>query len=144
MCSSDLLNATNIQENLNAESFTASGRILSTFKPNKKTDLQITYSYRPKMKVTQGYMKDMQMMSVAASRKLLKDKAVISIRLSDPFNVQRFGFEFSDPLYMQDFTRKRQSRTLNFSFTYRFGELKDRDQQQRMREQRQQEMDFEG
>jgi hypothetical protein len=44
---------------------------------------------------------------------------------------------------MQDFVRKRQSRILTISFTYRFGELRDRDQM-RMRERPRDEVDFEG
>ncbi|MFZ9942932.1 MAG: outer membrane beta-barrel protein, partial [Bacteroidia bacterium] len=79
----------------------------------------------------------------AASRKILKDKGVISVRLTDPFDVQRFGFEFEDVTYIQDFTRKRESRFVTLSFTYRFGELRDRDQQ-RMRDRSREDMDFEG
>ena len=139
----NMISAKNLQEDLNSESWTASGRVFSTFKPFKNTDLQITYFYRPRMRVTQGTMKDMQMLTIAASRKILKDKGVVSVRVSDPFNVQRFGFEFEDVTYSQDFTRKRQSRFVTLSFTYRFGELRDRDQQ-RMRDRSREDMDFEG
>jgi outer membrane receptor protein involved in Fe transport len=139
----NMLSAKNLQEDLSSESWTASGRVFTTFKPFKNTDLQVTYFYRPRMKVTQGTMKDMQMLTIAASRKVLKEKGVVSVRLSDPFNTQRFGFEFEDVTYSQDFTRKRQSRFLTFSFTYRFGELRDRDQQ-RMRDRSRDDMDMEG
>ena len=139
----NMLATKDAQGNLSSESWTASGRIFTTFKPFKNTDLQITYFYRPRMKVTQGTMKDMQMLTIAASRKILKDKGVISVRLTDPFDVQRFGFEFEDVTYIQDFTRKRESRFVTLSFTYRFGELRDRDQQ-RMRDRSREDMDFEG
>lgn len=139
----NMLATKDAQGNLSSESWTASGRIFTTFKPFKNTDLQFTYFYRPRMKVTQGTMKDMQMLTIAASRKILKDKGVVSVRVSDPFNVQRFGFEFEDVTYIQDFTRKRQSRFVTVSFTYKFGELRDRDQQ-RMRDRSREDMDFEG
>jgi outer membrane receptor protein involved in Fe transport len=139
----NMISAANLQDDLSSESWTASGRVMSTFKPFKNTDLQISYFYRPRMKVTQGTMKDMQMLSIAASRKVIKDKGVLSVRVSDPFNVQRFGFEFDDATYIQDFTRKRQSRFVTLSFTYRFGELRDREQQ-RMRDRSREDMDFDG
>jgi outer membrane receptor protein involved in Fe transport len=139
----NMLATKDAQGNLSSESWTASGRIFTTFKPFKNTDLQITYFYRPRMKVTQGTMKDMQMLTIAASRKILKDKGVISVRVTDPFDVQRFGFEFEDVTYIQDFTRKRESRFVTLSFTYRFGELRDRDQQ-RMRDRSREDMDFDG
>ncbi|MFM7766357.1 MAG: TonB-dependent receptor domain-containing protein, partial [Bacteroidota bacterium] len=139
----NMLSAKNLQEDLSSESWTASGRVFTTFKPFKYTDLQITYFYRPRMKVTQGTMKDMQMLTIAASRKVLKEKGVVSVRVSDPFNIQRFGFEFEDVTYFQDFTRKRQSRFVTVSFSYRFGELRDREQQ-RMRDRSREDMDMEG
>jgi len=138
------LDATNLEDNLSSASFSISGRVFTTFKLPFKTDLQLTYFYRAPMKLPQGTMKDMQMMSVALSKKVLKDKGTVSARLSDPFNVQRFGFEFEGDDYYQDFTRKRQSRILTLSFTYRFGELRDRDQRQRRENGPREEMDFEG
>ncbi len=125
------LDASNLEAGLNSSSLSASGRAFTTFKLPYKTELQLSYFYRAPMTVTQGKMKDMQMMTIAASKKVLKDKGVISVRLSDPFNTQRFGFQFTGDNYYQDFTRKRESRILNIAFTYRFGELKDRDARQR-------------
>jgi hypothetical protein len=121
------IDASNIEEDLNSSAYSVSGRIFTTFKLPYNFDLQLSYFYRAPMKVTQGTMKDMQNATIAASKKILKDKGVITVRLSDPFDIQRFGFEFESPQYYQDFTRRRQVRTLNVAFTYRFGELKDRD-----------------
>ncbi|MBL0339655.1 MAG: TonB-dependent receptor [Bacteroidetes bacterium] len=140
----NVLDATNLEANLNSSSFAISGRIFTTIKFPYKTELQFTYFYRAPMKVTQGTMKDMQMMTIAVTKKVLKDKGTVSARLSDPFDVQRFGFEFEGTNYYQNFTRKRQSRILTISFTYRFGELKDRDSRQRRDPGPRDDMDFEG
>jgi iron complex outermembrane recepter protein len=128
------LDASNLEDNLNSSAWAASGRVFTTFKLPYSTDLQLTYFYRPRMKLTQGTMKDMQMFTIAASKRVLKEKGTVSVRLADPFNSQRFGFEFEDDLYIQDFTRKRQSRILTLSFTYRFGELRDRDNNRQRRD----------
>ncbi len=119
------IDASNLQDDLNSESFSASGRIFTTFKLPYKLELQLSYFYRAPMKVTQGTMKDMQMATIALSKKVLKDKGVITFRVADPLDIQRFGFEFEDETYKQDFTRRRSQRTFTLGFTYRFGELKD-------------------
>ncbi len=121
------LDASNLEENLNSSSFAISSRIFTTIKLPYNSEFQLTYSFRAPMKVTQGTMKDMQMMNIALSKKVLKDRGAVSVRLSDPFNVQRFGFEFEADNYYQDITRKRQSRLVTVAFTYRFGELKSKD-----------------
>jgi len=140
------IDATNLQPELSSASFAFSGRLLSTFKLPYATELQLTYFYRAPMNVPQGKMQDMQMFTIAASKKVLKEKGLITVRLSDPFNTQRFSMEFREPLYYQEFTRKRESRILNIGFTYRFGELKDRDQRRQRNNQNNEmqrdEMDF--
>lgn len=137
------VDATNLESDLSSASLAASGRIFTTFKLPYKTELQLTYFYRAPVDVPQGTMKDMQMATIALSKKVLKDKGVISARLSDPFDVQRFGFEFENESSMQNFTRKRQSRILTLSFTYRFGELRDRDNVRQRRDNQQgEDMDF--
>lgn len=128
------LDASNLESDLNSSAWAGSARAFTTFKLPYSTDLQLTYFYRPRMKLTQGTMKDMQMFTIAASKRVLKDKGTVSLRLSDPFNSQRFGFEFEDDFYIQDFTRKRESRIVTLSFTYRFGELRDRDSSRQRRE----------
>lgn len=134
--------ASNIQEDLSSSSFAASGRVFTTFKLPYKTEFQLTYSYRAPMEVSQGTMKEMQMMNVALSKKVLKDKGTVSVRVSDPFNFQQFGFEFEGEDYYQDFTRKRQSQIVTVAFAYRFGELKDRDSRQRPEQAPREEMDM--
>jgi outer membrane receptor protein involved in Fe transport len=125
------LDASNLEDDLNSSAWAGSARAFTTFKLPYKTDLQLTYFYRPPMKLTQGTMKDMQMLTIAASIRVLKDKGTVSLRIADPFNTQRWGFEFEDELYIQDFTRKRESRIVTLSFTYRFGELRDSSRQRR-------------
>lgn len=137
------IDATNLESDLSSASLAASGRIFTTFKLPYKTELQLTYFYRAPVKVPQGTMKDMQFSSIALSKKILNDKGVISARLSDPFDVQRFGFDFKNEFNSQEFTRKRQSRILTLSFTYRFGELRDRDNNRQRRDGQQgEDMDF--
>ncbi len=123
--------ASNIQEDLSSSAFAASGRVFTTIKLPYKTEFQLNYSYRAPLKVSQGTMKQMQFLNLALSKKVLKDKGTASVRVSDPFNFQQFGFEFEGQDYYQDLTRKRQSQIVTVAFSYRFGELKDRDSRQK-------------
>jgi hypothetical protein len=139
------LDATNLEDNLSSESYSISGREFTTFMLPYKSEVQLSYYYRAPLKLPQGTMKNMQHTSLAVSKKVMKDKGTVSARLSDPLNVQRFGFEFEGDNYYQDFTRKRQSRIFTLSLTFRFGELRDRENGRQRREQiPREDMDFEG
>jgi outer membrane receptor protein involved in Fe transport len=135
------VDATNLQQDLASTSFSLSGRIFTSFRLPYNTELQLSYFYRAPVKLPQGTMKDMQNFTIAATRKILKDKAIITLKVTDPFNVQRFGFEYNDTFYIQDITRKRESRFITIGFTYRFGELKDRERTRKEQPSRE-EMEF--
>ncbi|MDQ3049322.1 MAG: TonB-dependent receptor [Bacteroidota bacterium] len=121
------IDASNIEADLGSSDIAISARIFTTFKLPYQSDLQITYFYRAPFEVPQGSMKDMQMASIALSKKLLKDKLTATLRVSDPFDTQRFGINLDGPGYTQDFIRRRDTRTFTFALNWRFGELRDRD-----------------
>jgi hypothetical protein len=72
-------------------------------------------------------MQDMQNTNFAISKKLLKDKMTATFRVSDPFNTQRFAFDLEGENYIQDISRRRDTRTFTLGLTWRFGELKTND-----------------
>jgi outer membrane cobalamin receptor len=127
----NILDAANLEQDLGSNDISMSGRIFTTFKMPYSTELQISYSYRAPFEVPQGEMKDMQMMNLAASKKVFKDRGTITFRVSDPLNISRFGISLEDPLYTQDISRRRDNTTFTLGFTYRFGELKEQKQRDR-------------
>ncbi len=125
------IDASNLEANLKSSDIAISSRILTSIKLPYQFDFQLTYSYRAPFETPQGSMKDMRMASLALSKKLMKDKMTATLRVSDPLNDQRFGFDQSGPGYTQEFIRRRDSRTFTVTLGWRFGELKDRDARQK-------------
>jgi outer membrane beta-barrel protein len=60
---------------------------------------------------------------LALSKKVLQNKGTITLRATDIFDTRRFQFETSGPTFYNSGYRKRESRNLYLSFTYRFGKL---------------------
>jgi len=128
------IDASNIQSDLGSSDISMSGRIFTTVKLPDNFEFQASYSYRAPFDIPQGKIQQMEFANMAVSKKILHDKGVVTLRVSDPFNTQKFNISLIDQYYRQDFIRKHDSRTFTLGFTYRFGELKDRDQRQRNRQ----------
>lgn len=135
------IDASNLEANLTSSDIAVSARVFTTIKLPYQFDFQLTYSYRAPFETPQGSMKDMRMATLALSKKLMKDKMTATLRVSDPFNDQRFGFDQSGPGYTQEFIRRRDTRTFTVTLGWRFGELKDRDARRTRDQQPREEMD---
>ncbi|MFT7613351.1 MAG: hypothetical protein ACI9J3_002324, partial [Parvicellaceae bacterium] len=49
--------------------------------------------------------------------------ASFSLRLKDAFNTRQFSYSSVGTGFTQEFSNKRMSRTLNITFSYRFGKM---------------------
>ena len=85
--------------------------------------------------VPQGSMQVMQMTNLALSKKLLKEKMTVTFRVVDPLDNQKFGMDLTGPDYIQEFERRRDTRTFTLGVNWRFGEFKDRDARQKREQQ---------
>jgi hypothetical protein len=88
----------------------------------KDIDIQLSGNYRGPMLQPQGQMNPSYSMDVAFKKSLWKDKASIALRASDIFNTQSFDVEQSGEGFTFHHVRKRDSRTIMFSFTYKINE----------------------
>ncbi|MBS1912390.1 MAG: TonB-dependent receptor [Bacteroidetes bacterium] len=96
-------------------------------------DLQATYFLHPAANVEGAHIGTMQGMDVALQQKLFNDKGRIGLRLSDPFNTQKFTISRIDPTAHTEVERKWTSRILALTFSYTFG-TPDRNQRQRQQQ----------
>lgn len=106
-------------------------RANATFNVRPGLDLQASYFYRAPMDVEGGRMSSRSMADVALRQKLLKDKASLSLRMSDVFNTMGFHMTREDDLFFQEFDRKWDAQRIGLTFTFNFGQ----EQQQRRRNQ---------
>lgn len=112
-------------------------RANATFSVRPGLDVQASYFYRAPMDVEGGRMSSRSMADVALRQKLLKDKASVSLRMSDVFNTMGFHMIREDELFFQEFDRKWDAQRIGLTFTYNFGQT----QRQRRRGQEEYERD---
>ena len=85
----------------------------------KNLDIQLTGNYRAPMVQLQGTMKAMYFANIALKKDILKNKASVTLRLSDIFNTQQFNMVRTGTDFTIDMKRKRESRVFFVGFTYK-------------------------
>lgn len=84
-------------------------------------DLQATYFYRAPLDVEQGRISAFQMLDLSLRKKLMGEKASLTLRVSDPFDQMGFDFRVADARFRQRSERDWESRVATLTFTYNFG-----------------------
>jgi hypothetical protein len=100
--------------------YTTKGTLLYKFPKNISLQLNGTYE-SPKI-IPQGTTRPMYFMDATLSYNY-KFKWMFNLLLSDAFNSKRMGTHYDTPYYIQDLSRRRESRYLRFSITYLFGKM---------------------
>lgn len=118
-----LLNGSNLQQGLSAGRWGGMGRAMMSFRPIKGLDIQYAYSIGVPWVFTQGYIKPFQSMDLSAKYDFWNDRLSITAKLSDVFNQRKFSFITNGVGFAQDGYRKRESRFVNISITWKFGKL---------------------
>lgn len=72
----------------------------------------------------QGTIKGMSSVDAGLKKDFLKNKtASLTLAVSDIFNTRQYELNQAAPAFVQDYIRKRESRILRLTFTYRFGKF---------------------
>lgn len=72
----------------------------------------------------QGTIKGMSSVDAGLKKDFLKNKAAsLTLSLSDVFNTRQYELNQAAPAFVQDYIRKRESRILRLTFSYRFGKF---------------------
>ena len=88
----------------------------------KQLTLQINGSYESPRVLLLG--KTLPVYSADISlNKMIGTKWTLNLMLSDVFNTRRMGTHYETPYYVQDLSRRRETRYLRFSVTYMFGKM---------------------
>lgn len=117
----NLVDASNVETDLNTRGFAYSGKMQNSFTINRKWDMQLTGNYRSGRPFAQGGMKAMYNIDIAVKRTLMKNKATLSFNVRDVFNTRRFSYFSEGTDFYQEGTRFWQSRVAQLSFSWRFG-----------------------
>ena len=93
-----------------------------TYKFPKNISLQLNGNYEAPKIIPQGTTRPQYYMDATLSYNY-KYKWMFNLLLSDCFNTKRMGTHYDTPYYIQDMSRRRESRYLRFSITYLFGKM---------------------
>ena len=114
---------TNLESDLNSEAYSWSSRIMSTMKFKKGFSIQLSAFYRAPELFPQGQFKGFLFSDIALKKTILDNKGSLTLNLRDIFDTREFAFDSFGTGFEQESLRKRESRNLFFTFSYRFGKL---------------------
>jgi iron complex outermembrane receptor protein len=119
----NILDGSNVESDLNIAGITYFGRVMATFKVNKQFSIQASAKYFSGFVSLQGTSGPFTSADLMAKYSFWQNKASFSLRLKDAFNTRQFSYSSVGTGFTQEFSNKRMSRTLNITFSYRFGKM---------------------
>jgi outer membrane receptor protein involved in Fe transport len=120
--SSDARNLTITTTNLSTTAISWSARANGTWKFNNKWDAQLFSNYRAPTKTEGGSSLAFVNMSFGGRYKAWGDQGNISVRVSDPFGISKFGYRTSNGQIVELSRRYFQARAVFVSITRNFGQ----------------------
>ena len=114
---------TNLESDLSNIAYSWTGRVMSTMKFNNTMQLQATGFYRAPENTVQGRMSEMYFIDLAYKVSFFKGKGSLTVNLRDVFDTRQFSFSSFGRGFEQESLRKRESRNLFVSLSWRFGKL---------------------
>lgn len=115
------IDGTNFGNSLRNNSLGGMGRATATFKATKWLDAQAIYGFWLMPANPQGRPLANHGLDLGLKADVLKKKLSINLSLQDVFNTRRFAVVGSDVTFVNSFYRKRESRILNLTITWKFG-----------------------
>ncbi|MCB0429673.1 MAG: TonB-dependent receptor [Flavobacteriales bacterium] len=113
-----------ITENLSTTNEGWSATLASSLNLPKNLSLQVNGNYRSRMVVVQGTLMPRYTIDFSARKSIWKNKASISVRVSDIFQTGAFRFKSKNLInYDFEIDRRWESQQFWLTFTYNFGKM---------------------
>ncbi len=104
------------------EGYAYNAKTTLSYKFPQQITLQVNGNYESPKILLLGATKPIYSMDVSLN-KMFGTKWVLNATLSDAFNTRRMGTHYETPYYIQDLSRRRESRYVRFTVTYLFGKM---------------------
>ena len=114
--------ASNLSGNLSAHAMVWSARSNATWKFSQKTDAQLFAFYRAPFATEGGSQIASVSMNVAGRYKIWGDQGNISLRISDPFKLQKFGYKTANGTVVEYSERFFGTRAVFLTISRNFGQ----------------------
>jgi len=101
--------------------FNWEAKAIITYRLPKDFTIQLNGNYDAPKIILQGTTTPQYSMD-ASINKSIKRKWIFSLTLNDAFNTRQWGAKYDTPFYIQEISRRRESRFLRFTVSYNFGE----------------------
>jgi hypothetical protein len=105
-----------------AEGFAYNAKATLSYKFPKAWTLQVNGNYESPRILLLGATIPVASMDISVN-KMIGTKWVLNASVSDVFNSRRMGTHYETPYYLQDLSRRRESRFFRFTVTYMFGKM---------------------
>jgi outer membrane receptor protein involved in Fe transport len=112
--------ATNLT-GLTNTAYSWNGRVFTTLALPADFGLQLTYFYSGKNISAQGQIDPFHTADISLKKDFLDKRLSLNLRVGDVFNSQKFHGTISDITFYDEFERRRDSRNVFLSLTYKFG-----------------------
>ena len=109
------------ESSLSSDAVTWSARFNGTVNFTPRTSFTAMYFYRAPMQIEGGRFDAMGFANLALRQKLYGERMNLTLRVSDPFNTQRFRIRAGDDNLIQLTERTFTSRAVHLSVQYNFG-----------------------
>lgn len=109
------------QSTLSSNAVTWSARLNGTLNVSPRTSFTASYFYRAPMAIEGGRFEAFSFANLSVRQKLYGEKLNVTLRLSDPFNTQRFRVRAGDDNVLQVTERTQTSRALHLTVQSTFG-----------------------
>jgi ferric enterobactin receptor len=106
---------------VSSDAVTWSARFNGTLNLTPRTSFTAMYFYRAPMQIEGGTFDAMSFANLAVRQKLYGERMNVTLRVSDPFNTQRFRIRAGDDNLIQLTERTFTSRAVHLSVQYNFG-----------------------
>lgn len=121
---------------LDNASRTWSGKLMMNFTFPNLFDAQFGYNYSGKRVTATGGMDPMQSLDIAVKKDFFDKRISLTLRIADALNTQKFAMQYNTDVLNTQSVRRRDSRNIFLTLTYRFGT----EQQQQERRRKKQEV----
>jgi ferric enterobactin receptor len=110
------------ESSLSSDALNWTARLNATYTVSPVTTLQGAYFYRAPMKFERGKFSGVSMLNLSVRQKLRGDAMTATLRVSDPFDTNRFRVEVGDDNIIQFTDRSFSNRAIHLTFQATFGQ----------------------
>lgn len=119
------INGSNVQADLTNSGYSWNTKFITNARLPFGFSVSVSYFYVSKRPTALGSIQPLQSMDISIKKEFMQGNASFSVRGSDVFNAQKFNITGGNVGFTQNLTRKRDTQNLYFTFTYKFGNIKE-------------------